>query len=548
MPESLTPSLTSSPTDGEPWLGVRYGGRDAWIASGFLTGYLILDWISYAEPFLREGMTPWEPAAGLAVALVLLTGLRYALLLLLAPILSEFFVRGLSMPVGALLLTTLVIGGVYTGAGLVLRWWMRRDEGPLTTLRNVLLLFIVALVASFLLGIGETGVLMSSRMVPSADLVSTVVKELVGEFIGIALTVPFVVMLARRRLNFSWSMLVPLATIAALMTLIFSLPQAAPLQLFHVLFVPIIWMAVVYGLEGAAVAAVATQFGLIATLNMIQVSPTTVLSFQVLMIVLSVTGMLTGAAVSDRERAAVRFRKLQDAQARFNRLSSMGALSAVLAHEIRQPLGAAATYARLAREALPPDGPDSGPTREHLEKSSAQIQRAAGILRRMHDLIVTGRSEPVPTAPATLVDEAVSFLEATLTDEAVVLVRRIAPALPKVRADVQQLHQVIINLVVNSIEAMVGLGRDQRVITIAVTREAPGFVTFRVSDRGHGFSEEQLESQVTPLLTEKVQGLGLGLALCETIVQNHGGALRLANSPVGAMVEFTLPEVSKDER
>jgi C4-dicarboxylate-specific signal transduction histidine kinase len=266
-----------------------------------------------------------------------------------------------------------------------------------------------------------------------------------------------------------------------------------------------------------------------------------------MMLVLALTGLAIGVVVDERRRAELRLRVMQDAQARLTRLGSFNELSAAIAHEINQPLSAATTYARVAAEALQVEDGGRTSAREAVQKSMAQVQRAAEVVRRIRQLMRSGMGEPSKVEVAPLIRDAIELAGIARLARGVDISVSITPHGLHVSADVLQAQQVLINLLRNSVEALDEAESADRRILIEAQRGERGMVEFIVKDTGPGFRDEQLADPFQPFVTTKLDGLGIGLSLCRTIIEANGGWLAIANSRSGAVVRFALPEAVESD-
>jgi C4-dicarboxylate-specific signal transduction histidine kinase len=165
------------------------------------------------------------------------------------------------------------------------------------------------------------------------------------------------------------------------------------------------------------------------------------------------------------------------------------------------------------------------------------------VVRRLRNFIRLGRGDTERAHVRDLVDTAVSYCRAELDRQGVEIQVRIARDLPAVTVDAVQIEQVIVNLVRNSAEALVGAGRHDGRIVVGATRAADA-VAVEVRDNGPGFDPGIAERASAPFTTTKAEGLGLGLSLARSIVEAHGGTLAIESGPFGAAVSFTLPRAA----
>jgi signal transduction histidine kinase len=508
------------------------------IALAYLAGYVLLDWLSYVHPFASFGITPWGPQAGLSFALILLFGPGLMPWLVVAPVLADGVVRGFALPAGAELAAGLVIGGGYAAAtGLLLMPRLRFDP-TLSSRHSLVLLGAAAIGSTAVVAATYVGMLVLLGVMPGADFGRAALRFWVGDAIGIVVLTPFllVLMTRRRPIPVSWEALALTALLVAALWVVFGLAEAFRFHLFYLFFLPVVWTAVRFGLEGVTAGLVLTQVGLIAAIHFTEQDGADVTAYQALMVVLALTGLAVGVLVSEQQRTQQQLRLNQEALSRALRVGTTGEFAAALAHEINQPLTAVANYARLVQSAS-----DRASASEASDRLIAQVERTAEVVRRLRNFIRLGRSETAPVAVPKLIDEAVSYCRVELDGRGVELQVRPGRNLPAVAVDALQIEQVIVNLVRNAVEALTEAGRYDGKVIIEADREAAGSVVIRVRDNGPGFDPDVVERAVAPFTTTKADGLGLGLSLARSIVEAHGGRLSIESGSTGATVSFTLP-------
>ncbi len=518
--------------------------RHVEIALAYLAGYVLLDWLSYVHPFASFGITPWNPPTGLSFALILLFGTEFLPWLFIAPVLADVLVRGLPLPLSAELPAALIIGGGYAAATAVLLLPTLRFDPTLTSRHSLLLLIVVAVTSTAAVAGSYVGALVALDVLPAADFARAALRFWVGDIIGIAVLTPCLLIMATRRrsLQPTWELLGLLVLVVVALWAVFGFADALRLQLFYLFFLPIIWTAVRFGLEGVTAGLVITQVALIAALHFSDQDSADVTAYQALMVVLSFTGLAVGVLVSEQQRTQQQLRINQEALNRTLRLSTMGEFAAALAHEINQPLTALANYARVAKTTA-----DPALASEAISNVISQVERAAEVIRRLRNFIRLGRSETGAASVSRLIEEAVVHCHAELETHGVQLQARIARDLPDVRVDALQVEQVIINLMRNSAEAMSDAGRYDGKVMIEANQEGTGHVTIRVRDNGPGFDPDMVDRASAPFTTTKPDGLGLGLSLARSIIEAHGGQLSIQSSSSGAVVSFTLPVASESQ-
>jgi signal transduction histidine kinase len=245
---------------------------------------------------------------------------------------------------------------------------------------------------------------------------------------------------------------------------------------------------------------------------------------------------------TERKRAEEereRLRQLEADLAHISRVSMMGELAASLAHEIKQPIAAAAIHAQTCMQWLRRDAPD---VTEALEAASAMVAattRAGGIIDRVSSLYIRGTPERELVDLNEIVREMSALLGNTANRNAVSIRTDLDLELPTTKADRVQLQQVVMNLMLNGIEAMQDTGGE---LTVASKRTEDGQPLILVSDTGIGLSIDKTERIFEAFFTTKPQGTGMGLSISRRIIESHGGRLSASpNTGRGATFQFTLP-------
>ena len=228
--------------------------------------------------------------------------------------------------------------------------------------------------------------------------------------------------------------------------------------------------------------------------------------------------------------------------AHVTRVTMLGQLSASIAHEVNQPLGAIVTNAQACLRWLDRETPDLEEARHTVERISQDGARAAEVIRRIRALSHKTDIDKVPLDINSVVNEVSALVQRELFRNRVPLRMELAPALPMVLADRVQLQQVIINLVMNGIEAMHLVADRPRELVIGSHKDDAHHVRVTVKDCGVGISDDNADRVFTPFFTTKSGGMGMGLAICRSIIEAHGGRLwATANRPQGATFHFTVP-------
>jgi C4-dicarboxylate-specific signal transduction histidine kinase len=248
--------------------------------------------------------------------------------------------------------------------------------------------------------------------------------------------------------------------------------------------------------------------------------------------------------ITERKRAEEALRDMQMELTHANRLTTMGELAASIAHEVNQPITAAVTYAQAALRWISAEPPDLGEVSEALTLIVREGNRAGEVVARTRALTkkVPARKDTVAINDAIL--EVIALTRAEAANNSVSVRTQLAEGLPRVQGDRVQLQQVLLNLIINAIEAMRDVGEEERELFIS-TRNEPDGVSVEVRDSGPGFAAETLERVFEAFYTTKPGGLGLGLSICRSIIEAYNGRLwASANLPRGASFQFALPAIA----
>jgi signal transduction histidine kinase len=252
-----------------------------------------------------------------------------------------------------------------------------------------------------------------------------------------------------------------------------------------------------------------------------------------------VVGLLVQAG--RRRRAELEAGRLRGDLAHLNRVSTLGELAASLAHELNQPLTAILSNVQAAQILLSRDSPDLEEIREILSDVASDDERAGQVIRRLRDLFTKGAGEKAPLDVNELIREVLRLLHNDVTLRGALLRADLGVGLPLVEGDRIQLQQVVLNLVVNGLDAIGDQPPGERNLTIRSSLERTK-MRIDVADSGPGIPESDRERLFQPFFTTKRSGMGMGLAIARTIVEAHGGDLSVVTHPgAGALFRVTIP-------
>ena len=258
--------------------------------------------------------------------------------------------------------------------------------------------------------------------------------------------------------------------------------------------------------------------------------------------------------ISDRKLAEETLRAKEDALqvtrgelARVSRVMTMGELTASIAHEVNQPLGAMVANAAACARWLAAEPAEIAKTRKALDSIAADGRRASEVIGRVRALAKREAPQKRLLDINQKVRDTVALTEQELRRQSIVLELRLAEGLPEVAGDRVQLQQVLLNLIVNAIEAMAAVHDWPRALTIVSRPDGANAVVVEVRDAGTGLDAERVERLFEAFYTTKSEGIGIGLSISRSIVEAHGGSLSAApNSPHGAVFKLRLPAAGPD--
>ena len=245
--------------------------------------------------------------------------------------------------------------------------------------------------------------------------------------------------------------------------------------------------------------------------------------------------------ITERKRAEALAILEQERLQRTSRLVTMGEMASSLAHELNQPLAAIASYAAGCLNKLRSGDFEAAELARAVEKLGAQAQRAGRIIRRVHDFVRKSEPNLAPCALHGVIADSLDLLEADARRRGVRIESDLAARDPVVRGDRIMLEQVMLNLLRNGMEAMAEQPEDARRLTVA-TAEVEGMVLVSVGDRGPGIPPQVASHLFEPFFTTKAEGMGMGLNICRSVIEQHQGRLWFEERPGGgSLFRFTLP-------
>jgi C4-dicarboxylate-specific signal transduction histidine kinase len=250
--------------------------------------------------------------------------------------------------------------------------------------------------------------------------------------------------------------------------------------------------------------------------------------------------------ITATKKAEESLRQAQADLAHVNRVATMGELTATLAHEVNQPIAAASINANVCLRLLRRDAPDIEEASKAASRMVGDVNRAAEIITRVRQFFRKGSALREPVDLNELIRGMIVILRNEVTQHSIAVRAELAADLPLVTADRVQLQQVLMNLMINGIDAMKDVD-GQRQLTLISTLSDDGLVMVSVRDTGLGLPADHADQIFTAFFTTKSYGTGMGLSISRSIIESHGGRLWAGtNSDCGANFQFTLPPRSAE--
>jgi len=253
--------------------------------------------------------------------------------------------------------------------------------------------------------------------------------------------------------------------------------------------------------------------------------------------------LVTIMDITERRRAEHDLQRTRENLAHATRVATLGELTASIAHEVSQPIAAIVANGAAALRWLRREAPDLGEATQAMERTIRDGKRAGDVVARIRAFV----SKSVPrrdiVAPRDLVDEAVLLVQREFQNHDITLTIDMSSDLPLIEADRLQIEHVIVNLLINGVQSLAEMNTSHRELTLKADMEAEGdVILFSVRDNGIGFAEKDAKRLFDAFFTTKANGMGMGLAVCRSTVEAHGGRI-WASRPKGggALIQFTLP-------
>jgi C4-dicarboxylate-specific signal transduction histidine kinase len=245
--------------------------------------------------------------------------------------------------------------------------------------------------------------------------------------------------------------------------------------------------------------------------------------------------------LTERKRVEAAYHQVQMQLAHANRVATMGQLTASIAHEVKQPIAGLLASGQAALRWLG-NTPNLEAARQSIERVIRDGKRSGDIIDRLRDLVKKAPPRNDSVNINEVIREVIALTNVEAVRNGVSAQTELAESLPLVQGDRVQLQQVILNLVINAVEAMSGVVEGSRDLLISTSKAEGDAILVAVRDSGPGFDSVNTEQVFEPFYTTKPDGIGMGLSICRSIIEAHGGRLWVsANVPRGAVFQFTVP-------
>ena len=438
--------------------GLALAAPRFWATGGAFIGvYLALNVLTEWHEFDRLGITLWSPDDGLSLAL-LLESVAFAPFVFLGAVLVDLLIAGVNRSIGVTLTVELFLTITYVGFAIILKNTVKFNIRQFRLPDVVAFLLLVPAGAAVAAFIYCTTLYLGGALSHGKFFVA-MAHYWIGDALGIITIIPAVtaIFMDWRRPSGRWSGHTLFTIFIFVLGMFLGFAALVGVGdrlyfLFNLLFLPVIWVAMREGYAGVALALVTIQLTLALITVFIGYDSTDFAILQLLMLVLSITGLLLGAVTTERKDAALRLREQQRELTRMASDARAGALGMALAHEVSQPLSTVAAYVHAARRLLQSSAA-SEPVMDALIKAEAEAQRAREVLERVRDFLSSGNLNLNALDVSGLAERISDLCREEAASRGVeVEVESVGPV-PPVNADGIQIEQVLVNLVANAIDA-----------------------------------------------------------------------------------------------
>jgi len=490
-------------------IGPKFWGTGA----AFLVVYFALNLLTEWHEFDRLGITLWSPDDGLSLAL-LLESVAFAPFVFFGAVLVDLSISGVHVSVGVNIAADLSLTIAYTSLALILKYKLKFDVRQFRLPDVVAFLLFIpagAALASFV----YCATLYMGGELSTDKFFIAMGHYWIGDALGIITVIPAATAvfgyLSAPHLRWSGYTLFTIFIFVLGIDLGFAALVGVGdklYYLFNLLFLPVIWVAMREGYAGVALALMTIQLTLAVVTAFVGYNTTDFAILQLLMLVLSITGLLLGAVTTERKDAALRLREQQRELTRMASDARAGAMGMALAHEVSQPLSTVTTYLHAARRLLQASVA-SEPVMDALVKAEAEAQRAREVLERIRDFVSNGNLDLKALDLSALAEKIAALCREEATARGFQIENQSIRPTPPVMADRVQIEQVLNNLVTNAIDAASERSDacGHVIIRVAARDEA---VVMQVEDNGPGVAPALRREFLTRTRQQSREGWGLG--------------------------------------
>ena len=504
-------------------------------AAVFAPCYVALDWASYIDPVGPFNITPWNPQPALAIVWMMLGGLAHFPAVLATIVLADIVVRHAPGGYAITAMTALVLASGYAAIAWMLKYLLS-DTGLRST-RQVTIFAAVVVAGTSLVGAAFIAVLSTAGLLAGTAFSNAWVRFWIGDAVGILVTAPLLFAAtdgARRSALLSLARrpeaLLQAIVLGITVWLVFKGFGGDPSRQFYLLFLPLIWIAVRFGMNGAILATAIVQMGVVLGVHSDVGASLPVVELQALLVALTLTGLFLGVMVDQRQRAEEGLRQTL-------RLAAAGEMAGAIAHEVNQPLTAVTNYGRSAQKLLERDQPGPTQAKEVIGRILSEAERASEVVRRLRDFFRAGTTRLEEVQVEELLSAARRMGESAIEGKGISLEIENPSSMPPLFVDRLQVEVILRNLIANAVESVAGADRRNGHIGVFVQRNGDKHLRIVVTDNGPGVSAANREGLFEPFVSGKSKGMGLGLAVSRAIAEAHGGSLEAAKVAHG---EFHL--------
>jgi two-component system sensor kinase FixL len=507
-------------------------------AAVFAPCFIALDWASYIDPVGPFNITPWNPQPALAIVWMMLGGLFHAPAVLATIVLADLFVRQMPGGLPIALPTAIVLTTGYAVIALALKHLLS-DTGLRST-RQLTFFVAVVVAGTGVIGAGFIGVLQVSGNLRDLAFAHAWLRFWIGDGVGILVTAPllFAAVDPMRRKSLVALARAPEALLQAVVLaltvwLIFEGFGSDPSRQFYLLFLPLIWIAVRFGMNGAILATAIVQIGVVFGIHAERGIDLPVVELQALLVALTLTGLFLGVMVDQRQRAESSLRETL-------RLAAAGEMAGAIAHEVNQPLTAVTNYGRAVQMLLARDPGAPAQTKEAVDKILLEAERAGEIVRRLRDFFRAGTTRLAVVSPAVLATSARRIAESAMDGSGMSFEIECDDDLPALYVDQLQIEVVLRNLIANAVDSVRSADRRPGHVKVRIEKGEDANIRLTIVDNGPGVPAARRGGLFEPFVSGKSTGMGLGLAVSKAIAEAHGGTLESRPAAHGEF-HLTLP-------